>query len=98
MEHIHTEKSESVKAIDPVCGMKVDPTTAKFKSTHLGKEYFFCSAGCLAKFQANPEKILSSPPTPMGSGLVSLGSEHGIGPAPAKLAGATDGAGKNGAR
>src|SRR5258706_5892219 len=97
MEHIHTEKSESVKAIDPVCGMKVDPTTAKFKSAHLGKEYFFCSAGCLAKFNANPEKILSSPPTPMGSGLVSLGSGHGIGLAPAKSTGPTDGAGDSSA-
>src|SRR5712672_1300771 len=98
MEHIHTEKSESVKAVDPVCGMKVDPTTAKFKSTHLGEEYVFCSAGCLIKFKANPEKILSSPPTSMGSGLVSLGSGHGIGLAPAKSPGPTDGAGKSSAR
>src|SRR6267378_2945532 len=98
MEHIHTEKSESVKAVDPVCGMRVDPTTAKFKSTHLGEEYVFCSAGCLVKFKANPEKILSSPPTSMGSGLVSLGSGHGIGLAPAKSPGPTDGAGKSSAR
>src|SRR5882762_1799415 len=60
------------KQKDPVCGMDVDPANARYQTQHNGKKYFFCSAGCLAKFQANPEKILSSPPTPMGSGLVSL--------------------------
>jgi P-type Cu+ transporter len=60
-------------AKDPVCGMDVNPITARFKAFHNEKEHFFCSAGCLAKFQANPEKILSSPPKPMGPGLVSLG-------------------------
>ena len=64
---------EADKPKDPVCGMQVNPATAKFKTVHAGKEYFFCCAGCLGKFQANPEKILSAPPKPMGSGLVSLG-------------------------
>src|ERR1022692_4869883 len=63
-----------IKPKDPVCGMDVSPETARHKTLHNGKEYFFCSAGCRAKFQANPEKILSSPPRPMTipSGLVSL--------------------------
>ena len=61
---------------DPVCGMDVNPATARYKTLHNGKEYFFCSAGCLAKFQATPEKILSSPPKPMASGLVSLGTPN----------------------
>jgi len=60
------------KAKDPVCGMDVNPATAHYKTLHNGKAYFFCSAGCLAKFQANPENILSSATKPMGSGLVSL--------------------------
>lgn len=60
-------------AVDPVCGMKVDPATARFKWEHAGKEYLFCCTGCLDKFRANPEKILSAPPKPMGSGLVMLG-------------------------
>jgi Cu+-exporting ATPase len=64
--------------------MDVNPATARYK-THHGKDYFFCCAGCLAKFQANPEKILSTPPKPMtmGSGLVSIG-----GPAAAAKTGA----------
>jgi Cu+-exporting ATPase len=63
-----------IKPKDPVCGMDVSPETARHKTLHNGKEYFFCSAGCRAKFQANPEKILSSPPRPMTipSGLLSL--------------------------
>ena len=65
---------------DPVCGMDVNPATARFKTLHHGKEYFFCCAGCQAKFQANPEKILSSPPKPMtmGSGLVSIGGPAAV--------------------
>ncbi len=59
---------------DPVCGMAVNPETARYKALHNRKEYFFCCAGCLAKFQASPDKILSSPPKPMGSVLVSLGA------------------------
>jgi Cu+-exporting ATPase len=68
----------AAKAKDPVCGMDVNPVTARYKTVHKEREYLFCSAGCLAKFRANPEKILSSPPKPMAmpattSGLVSLG-------------------------
>ncbi|MGA2964823.1 MAG: heavy metal translocating P-type ATPase [Terriglobales bacterium] len=63
---------------DPVCGMEVNPATARYKASHNGKEYFFCCAACLAKFQANPEQIHSSPPKPMptsmASGLVFLGA------------------------
>jgi Cu+-exporting ATPase len=66
---------------DPVCGMDVNPATARHKTLHKEKGYFFCSAGCLAKFQASPEKILSSPPKPMGSGLVSLGGPAVVKPA-----------------
>ena len=65
------------KEKDPVCGMDVSPATARFKTEHKGKQYFFCSAGCLAKFQAGPEAILSAPPKPMGSGFVALGALGG---------------------
>ena len=97
MDHIHTEKSESAAAVDPVCGMKVDTATAKFRAQHDGKEYFFCSAGCLAKFQSSPETILSSLPKPMGPGVVSLGTGPGMASAPVKSAATSDGAGKSAA-
>ena len=65
------------KERDPVCGMEVNPATARFKTRHSGKEYFFCCAGCLAKFQADPEKILSAAPKAMGSSFVALGALGG---------------------
>ena len=78
--NIPNTASSSANMKDPVCGMDVNPATARYKTPHNGKEYFFCSTGCLAKFQANPEKILSSPPKPMTmtSGLVSLGGPTGV--------------------
>jgi Cu+-exporting ATPase len=47
-------------AIDPVCGMTVDPATAKHKAGHKGHDYYFCSAGCKAKFVADPAKYLEA--------------------------------------
>ena len=45
-------------AIDPVCKMKVDERTAKFKTTHKGTTYYFCAPGCKKAFEANPEQYL----------------------------------------
>ena len=45
-------------ALDPVCGMTVDPATAKFSTEHEGTRYYFCCGGCLAKFTADPAKYL----------------------------------------
>ena len=44
---------------DPVCGMDVDPHTAKYRADHGGRTYYFCSAGCREKFVASPAKYLS---------------------------------------
>ena len=60
-------------AIDPVCGMTVEKAGARFKASHAGRDHFFCSAGCLAKFQADPGAVLVAGPKAMGSGLVSIG-------------------------
>ncbi len=55
---------------DPVCGMNVNPVTAKHVHEHAGKKYYFCCAGCADKFKANPEAYLNQPAP---SGLVTLG-------------------------
>jgi len=52
------------KAKDPICGMDVEPSTAKLKFDHAGTTYYFCSGGCLAKFQANPQSYLIKKPAP----------------------------------
>jgi Cu+-exporting ATPase len=44
---------------DPVCGMTVRPEWS-LRHTHAGREYRFCSAGCLKKFVADPERYLSA--------------------------------------
>jgi Cu+-exporting ATPase len=49
-------------AKDPVCGMTVEPTTAKAKVEHMGSTYYFCWDGCAQKFQADPEKYLRLKP------------------------------------
>ncbi len=41
--------------IDPVCGMEVDENTG-FRVEYGGKVYYFCSPGCKAEFEANPER------------------------------------------
>ena len=46
-------------AKDPVCGMDVDPHAAKHTASHAGRTYYFCSAGCRAKFVATPARYLS---------------------------------------
>ena len=47
------------KAVDPVCGMKVDPKNAAAKSEYKGHTYYFCAAGCKEAFDKEPEKYLS---------------------------------------
>jgi Cu+-exporting ATPase len=54
---------------DPVCGMNVDPATAKHVHDLAGQKYYFCCAGCRQKFEANPEDYANKP----ASGLVTLG-------------------------
>ena len=45
---------------DPVCGMGVDPHTAKHRAEHEGQTYYFCSAGCRTKFIADPRRYLDA--------------------------------------
>jgi Cu+-exporting ATPase len=57
---------------DPVCGMNVNPATAKHVYEHGGKKYYFCCAHCVEKFKANPEEYLKKPAA-ASPGLVTLG-------------------------
>jgi len=47
-----------VFATDQVCGMTVDPLTAKEKTEHAGLTYWFCSTGCRAEFEKDPHRYL----------------------------------------
>ncbi len=41
-------------ATDPVCGMTVDPATARRTSECRGRTFYFCSPGCKKAFDAEP--------------------------------------------
>lgn len=51
---------------DPVCGMSVEPGTAKYSARHEKKPYFFCSSSCETKFKADPVRYVggAAPPPP----------------------------------
>jgi Cu+-exporting ATPase len=53
-EHHHHDAPAEGGVIDPVCGMTVDPHTAKHRADYRGHTYYFCSAGCRTKFVADP--------------------------------------------
>jgi Cu+-exporting ATPase len=57
-EHHHHHGNVAESVIDPVCGMTVDPHTAKHRVEHRGHSYYFCSAGCRTKFVNDPQKYL----------------------------------------
>ncbi|MBB3228716.1 Cu+-exporting ATPase [Luteibacter sp. Sphag1AF] len=47
---------------DPVCGMTVDPATAKYSAEHHGTTYYFCGARCKDRFVADPQSFLAPRP------------------------------------
>jgi YHS domain-containing protein len=46
-------------AVDPVCGMTVDPVTAAGQHSYAGRGYDFCSTGCRDAFALDPLAYLS---------------------------------------
>jgi len=82
--HIHHRQASapgeneraSPAARDPVCGMTVDPASARHLSEHGDRTWYFCCAGCKAKFEADPGRYAdacgakpaaSAPPAPAGT-------------------------------
>jgi Cu+-exporting ATPase len=66
---------------DPVCGMNVNPATAKHVHEHAGKKYYFCCASCVDKFKANPARYLN--PAVPKSELVTLAMPPAVKPSQA---------------
>ena len=44
-------------AVDPVCGMTVDPGKTPHRAEHGGRTWYFCCAGCRGKFLADPARF-----------------------------------------
>jgi len=66
------KREEDHRVTDPVCGMKVDPHTAKHRADYHGHTYYFCNPKCREKFIADPEKYL----TPREAEPVVEGAEY----------------------
>jgi P-type Cu+ transporter len=61
----------AVTAIDPVCGMTVNPATTPHHADYKGEHYHFCGAACRTKFISNPLKYLE----PTATEPVAQGTE-----------------------
>ena len=70
-DHHHHHEAAAGGALDPVCGMTVDPHTARHRAEYRRRTYYFCSAGCRTKFAADPPKYLGErEPEPVAAGTV----------------------------
>ena len=63
MEHAHHHRDAPAADTDPVCGMSVKPDSP-YRAVHDGCSFRFCSAKCLAKFQAEPQRYLAHESSP----------------------------------
>ena len=61
-------------SIDPVCGMTVPHARAAGHVDHDGHRYYFCSLGCVKKFQADPARYIN--PAPKVEQPVAEGIEY----------------------
>ena len=59
----HANAAPVTTALDPVCGMTVDPATTPHHADYQGTAFHFCSAGCRTKFIATPLNYLESTPS-----------------------------------
>ena len=55
-----SEEPARHEALDPVCGMTVDVADARYRSVREGTTYYFCSAGCLESFEADPDRFIAA--------------------------------------
>jgi xanthine dehydrogenase accessory factor len=49
-------------ALDPVCGMIVEIATARYHSSHNGRDFYFCCPSCQRLFERDPQKYLAHHP------------------------------------
>lgn len=68
---IRQNSHDALTAIDPVCGMTVNPDSAAGSLQLNGKTYYFCNPHCRDKFQQHPELFLNKPsPQPSSQPVV----------------------------
>src|ERR1051326_91954 len=67
---------------DPVCNMDVDPANARGSAEYKGHTYYFCSPGCVTRFNADPEKHLAPRPLSAATPKIQMVQIGGIAAAP----------------
>jgi Cu+-exporting ATPase len=76
-EQINNATMQQPEVLDPVCGMRVDPSKAAASINHRGVTVYFCGQGCAAKFRASPEKYLQAKPDAASSKQPAKTEPHG---------------------
>lgn len=64
---MHTGSSQTPTATDPVCGMTVEPDSARVAGLHIehdGQDFYFCGKGCSLEFRDDPGRYLDPHYTP----------------------------------
>ncbi|MBL6748912.1 MAG: heavy metal translocating P-type ATPase [Nevskia sp.] len=64
--HDHHETHDGAGERDPVCGMAVNPASARHQD-YAGRTYYFCSTKCQDKFIAAPEQYAKPLPKPVSA-------------------------------
>jgi uncharacterized protein len=61
IDHDHHDSEETTDmALDPVCGMTVDPATAAATRRYDDRNWFFCNPGCAEAFDADPDRYVAA--------------------------------------
>jgi Cu+-exporting ATPase len=61
---------------DPVCGMDITAEDAAGSLDHDGNRIYFCSASCVEKFRANPERYLIGQSKPVAEAVTKAGAKY----------------------
>jgi len=61
----HTEATLDARAVDPVCGMSVDPATAAAHRDTTAGTVYFCSTHCAVTYDTDPHRHTASATTGM---------------------------------
>jgi xanthine dehydrogenase accessory factor len=57
---VQPAEAERHEEIDPVCHMTVDVATARYRTVHEHRTYYFCSAACQRRFEEDPARFAAA--------------------------------------
>ena len=62
-----TQAHAGSQAVDPICGMTVDPGKA-LQASYAGVAFYFCGDNCVQKFKSNPSLYSKTEAQPQEGG------------------------------